>query len=164
LTWLNSTARKSATAAPGKTPSPNRGRVACIAPFDAMLKLDKVPLVATAIGILGKIWVRFAKIDLMLQFINQNDFVSRVRAAHIDDPDRFDPRLWRFNAKQARRVAALHAAPELSLGRDNEVLVERIGMGADFDPFAASRNDRENRSPGRDDPHIVLQLRHHQRS
>jgi hypothetical protein len=60
-----------------------------------------------------------------------------VRGTHIDDPDGFDPRLGRLDAKESRGLAALDAAPELPLRCDDEVLIERIGMGGDLDPFAA---------------------------
>ena len=69
-------------------------------------------------------------------------------------------RLRRLDPKQPWRLAALDAAPELALRRDNEMLIERIGMGQDLDPLAAAGNDREHRGPGRHNPHIVLQLRH----
>ena len=86
-------------------------------------------------------------------------FSPGVRAAHINDPNRFDPGFGRFNSKQARGLAALDAAPELSLCSDDKVLVERIGMGGDLDPSAAAGNDRQDRGPPRYHPHIVLQLR-----
>ena len=55
--------------------------------------------------------------------------------------NRLDPGLWRLNPEEARGLAALDTAPELSFGRDDKVLVERIGMGRDLNPFAAaSRN------------------------
>ena len=38
--------------------------------------------------------------------------------------------LGRFNAEQARRLAALDATPELPLRRDDEVLIERVGMSS----------------------------------
>jgi hypothetical protein len=58
-----------------------------------------------------------------------------------------------------RRLQALAAKDSAStIGRYDEILVERIGMGLDLDPFAAAGNDREHRRPGRHDPHIVLQL------
>ena len=69
-----------------------------------------------------------------------------VRGAHVDDPDRLDPWLRWLNPEEARGLAALDAAPELPLSRDNEVLIERIGMGRDFDPFAAAGNHGQNRS------------------
>src|SRR5208282_1281125 len=40
------------------------------------------------------------------------------------------------------------------------MLIERIGMGCDFNPFAAAGDHRQHRRLGIDDPHIVLQLRH----
>ena len=51
-----------------------------------------------------------------------------------------NPWLPRFDAKEARGLPAFDAAPELALGRNNQVLVERIGMGGDLDPFAAARD------------------------
>ena len=59
-----------------------------------------------------------------------------------------------------RGLATFDTAPKLPLGGDNEVLVERIGMGGDLDPFAAAGDHREDRRPRSDDPHVVLQLRH----
>ena len=44
-----------------------------------------------------------------------------------------------FGAKEARGLAAFDTTPELALSRNNEVLVERIGMGSDLDPFARRR-------------------------
>ncbi len=46
-----------------------------------------------------------------------------IRGTHIDDPHRLDPWLWRLDAKEARGLAALNAAPELSLGRNSEMLL-----------------------------------------
>ena len=71
---------------------------------------------------------------------NPREFRPRIRRAHIDDPDGLDPWLWRFDTEQARGLAALDTAPELPLSSDNEVLIERIGMGGDLDPFAAAGN------------------------
>src|SRR6516225_6167829 len=56
-------------------------------------------------------------------------FRPGVRRTHIDNPDRLDPRLGWLNTKEVRRLAALDTAPELPLGRHNQVLIERIGMG-----------------------------------
>jgi hypothetical protein len=83
-----------------------------------------------------------------------------VRRAHVDNADRFDPRLRRLNAEQGRGLAAFDAAPEFPLGGDDEVLVERIGMGLDLDPFPAAGNHRKHRTLGTHNPHIVLQLGH----
>ena len=66
----------------------------------------------------------------------------------------------RFGAEQGRGLAALDAAPEFPLGGDDQMLVERIGVGLDLDPLAAAGNDREHRTPRRNDPHVMLQLRH----
>ena len=67
-----------------------------------------------------------------------------IGGAHVDDANRLNPRLRRLDAEQARGLAALHTAPELPFGGDNEVLVERIGMGGDLDPFAAAGDHREH--------------------
>src|SRR5271163_3338715 len=42
-----------------------------------------------------------------------------------------------FDAGRSRRFAGFNAAPELSLGGDQEMLIERIGGNGDLDPFAA---------------------------
>ena len=68
--------------------------------------------------------------------------------------------LRRLDAEQGRGLATLDAAPELPLGGNDEVLVERIGMGLDLHPLAAAGDHRKHRTSGRHDPHIVLQLRH----
>ena len=83
-----------------------------------------------------------------------------IGGAHIDNAHRLDPRPRRLDAEQARGLAALDAAPEFPLGGDDQVLVERIGMGRDLDPLAAAGDHREHRGPGRHHPHVVLQLRH----
>jgi hypothetical protein len=69
---------------------------------------------------------------------NTRKFRPGIRGAHIHNPNRLDPRLWWFDAEEARGLAALDTEPELPLGRDNEVLVKRIGVGGDLDPFAAA--------------------------
>jgi hypothetical protein len=84
----------------------------------------------------------------------------RIRGAHIDNADCLHPRLWRFDAKQSRLLPSLDTAPELPLGGDDEVLIEWIGVGFDLNPLPAAGDDRKNRCPGRNDPHVVLQLRH----
>ena len=83
-----------------------------------------------------------------------------VGAAHVDGPDRLDLWPWRLDAKQVRGLAGLDAAPELLLGREQKVLVERIGRNGHLHPFAAAGNDRQHRRPGGGDPHVVLQLGH----
>ena len=83
-----------------------------------------------------------------------------VGRAHVDDADGLDPRAGRLDTEQARGLAAFNAAPELFLGRQQEVLVEGIGRNGDLDPLAAARDDRKDGRFGVDDPHIVLDLRH----
>ena len=83
-----------------------------------------------------------------------------IGGAHVDNAHRLNARLRRLDPKQGRGLAAFDTAPEFPLGGDDEVLVERIGVGLDLDPFAAAGNDREDRRSCRHDPHIVLQLRH----
>src|SRR6516225_1591408 len=90
----------------------------------------------------------------------RREFRPVIRSGHVDNPHCFYPGFWRLDAKQARGLAALDTAPELSFGSDDEVLIERIGMDGDLDPFAAAGDHREHRRPGRYDPHIMLQLRH----
>ena len=58
-----------------------------------------------------------------------------VGRGHVDDPHRLEPRLRRLDPKQLGLFAALDAAPELALGGDDQVLIERIGMGDDLDPL-----------------------------
>jgi hypothetical protein len=51
----------------------------------------------------------------------------------------------------------------LSTQRQNlrsAVMVERIGMSRDLDPFAAASDYRKHSGPGRHNPHVVLELRH----
>ena len=62
-------------------------------------------------------------------------------------PARFDPRPWRLDTEEARGLATLDTAPEFPLGRNNKVLVERIGMGGDLDPFAAAGNNERTADP-----------------
>jgi len=48
-------------------------------------------------------------------------------------------------AEQERRLAALHAAEEFLFGGEEQMLIERIGVDGHFDPFAATRYDRQHR-------------------
>ena len=63
-----------------------------------------------------------------------------VGRSHVDNTDRLEPRFWRFDPEQLRLFSALNAAPELALRGNDEMLIERIGMGQDLDPLAASGN------------------------
>ena len=95
----------------------------------------------------------------MLRKIPANS-AHEFEVLHVDNSDCFDPGLRWSDPEKARGLAARDAAPELAFGRDNEVLIERIGMGFDLDPFAAAGNHRKHGTLRRDNPHIVLQLRH----
>jgi hypothetical protein len=66
----------------------------------------------------------------------------------------------RLDPEQLRFVAAHHAAPELLLSGQKQMLEQRIGVDGEFDPLPCSRDDRQHGGPGIGDPHIVLQLRH----
>ncbi len=79
---------------------------------------------------------------------------------HIDHANCLDPRLWWFDSKKGRGLAGLNAAPELSFRRDNEVLIERISVGLDLDPFSPTGNNRKHCGPCSNHPHVVLELRH----
>ena len=61
-----------------------------------------------------------------------------VGRTHIDDANSLQswPR-W-LDPEEARGLAGLHAAPELLLGGQEEVLVEGVGMNSQFHPFSAA--------------------------
>ena len=68
-----------------------------------------------------------------------------VRRAHFNDADCLDPGLRWVDAEKGRGLSAFDTALELPLGRNDEVLVERIGMDVDFHPLAAAGNYRKHR-------------------
>jgi hypothetical protein len=70
---------------------------------------------------------------------NARELGPGIGGAHIDNPNRFDPRLWWLNSEQCRPLAIFDTAPELPLSGDDQVLAERIGMSFDLDPSAAAR-------------------------
>src|SRR5438309_7837687 len=117
-------------------------------------------------GLLGILWHQGFQIGLGSLVVQKClpcaaeyacNFRPRIRRAHIDDPDGLDSWLWRFDTEQARRLATLHTAPELPFSSDNEVLVERVRVGGDLDPFAAAGDHRENSASSCNHPHVVLQ-------
>src|SRR5215469_11122631 len=69
---------------------------------------------------------------------DSGEFRPGIRGAHIHDPDCFDPRLQWLNSKEARGLTTFNTTPELALRGNNQMLIERIGMGGDFDPFATA--------------------------
>jgi hypothetical protein len=68
-------------------------------------------------------------LEMRLPGVDEDAGVLRpgIGSAHIDDANGLNPRLRWFDAEKGRGLAALHAAPELPLSSDNEMLVERIG-------------------------------------
>src|SRR5215204_6305930 len=83
-----------------------------------------------------------------------------VRFAHVDRPHRFDARPRWLDPEEARGLAGLDAAPELLLGGEQKVLIERVGIDLALDPLAPACDDGENRAPRTDHPHVVLELYH----
>src|SRR5215468_4411784 len=85
------------------------------------------------LGVLGHkgLELRLGILMLEVSFARALKYTSEFRpgvgCAHVDDAHRCNPRAGRLEAKQARRLAILNAAPELFLGREQEVLVEGIG-------------------------------------
>ena len=68
---------------------------------------------------------------------DRGELGPRVGGSHIDNPHGFKPRLRRLDAEQLGLFATFHTAPELALGRDKKVLIERIGVSEIF--FKAKR-------------------------
>ena len=67
-----------------------------------------------------------------------SEFCPGIRAAHIDTADSLDARPLAGPLRTGRGVTALHAAPELPLSSDEEVLVDGIGIDFNFNPPAAA--------------------------
>ena len=84
------------------------------------------------------------------------EFRPGVGRTHVDDPNRLDPRLGRLDAKEVRGLAGLDAVPELFLGGQQQVLVERVGRNGHLHPLAAAGNDRQHRGSRSRNPHVVL--------
>src|SRR6516162_966137 len=61
-----------------------------------------------------------------------------IGRSHIDNTHGFKPRFWRLDPKQLGLFAALDTAPEVALRSDDEMLIQRIGMGEDLDPLPSS--------------------------
>src|SRR6266540_3716134 len=118
------------------------------------------------LGVLGHQGLQLALGALMLivGFACLAKDASELRPAvggtHVDDADRLDPGPWRVDPEEPRRLAALNEPPELLLGGQQEVLIERVCGNWNLDPFAASGDDREHGGLGIRDPHIVLNLGH----
>src|SRR5215470_8178340 len=76
---------------------------------------------------------------------NSRELGPGIGRTHIDDANGRNALLWRFDAEQARGLAALHASPEFALSGDDKVLIERIGVSFDLNPFAAAGDHGEHR-------------------
>ena len=83
-----------------------------------------------------------------------------VGRAHVDNANRLDARLWQLKLQDSGTSPFSTPAPEFPFRGDDEMVVKRIRVGLDLDPFAAAGNDREHRRSCSDHPHIVLQLCH----
>src|SRR5690348_651875 len=104
--------------------------------------------------LLGIFWHQTLKFGLSLLVLemrlvgsrkDRGKFRPSIRRGHIDNPHSLKPRFRWLDAEQLGLLAALDTTPELAFGRDDQMLVQRIAMGQDFDPFAAAGNHRKHR-------------------
>src|SRR5215207_8888084 len=106
--------------------------------FLGVLRHERLEL-ALSLLMLDKGWSRSA--------IDARELGPGVRLTHVDRPHRLDARPRWLNAEEARGLAGLDAAPEFLLGREQKVLIERVGVDLDLDPLPATGNDRQSRTP-----------------
>src|SRR5215472_19369183 len=92
--------------------------------------------------------------------VNVRQLGPAVRRGLIDNSHGFQPWSRWLDTEQARSLAALDSPPEFLFGGDQKVLVERVGVDLDLDPFAAAGDNRERCTARICHPHIVLQLGH----
>ena len=64
-----------------------------------------------------------------------------VRRRHINDTDCLNPGLRSVDAEKGRGLSAFDAASELSLSRNDKVLVDRIGIDLDLHPLPSASNN-----------------------
>src|SRR6516225_7842340 len=69
---------------------------------------------------------------------NSGELRPGIRSTHVDNPYRLNSGFRWLYSEQARGLAAFDTAPELPFSRNDEVLIEWVGMGSDLDPFAAA--------------------------
>jgi len=82
---------------------------------------------------------------------DRSELCPSVGRNHVNNPHGLEPRLGRLDSEQLGFFAPLDTAPELALGSHDQVLIERIGMGQDLNPFAAAGiAPPDLYSPGRD--------------
>ena len=72
------------------------------------------------------------------------EFRPGVRRRHINDTDGLDSGLGRLDTEKGRGLSAFDTAPNFPFGRDDEMLVERISVGLDLDPFAPAGDHRQH--------------------
>src|ERR1019366_6921776 len=101
-------------------------------------------------GLLGVLWHQALQLGLGALVIQKGrpgpaehpgKLGPGVGRTHIDRANGRDERPRRLDPENARGLAALDAAPELLLGGEQEMLVERIRRYRDLDPFAAPGDD-----------------------
>src|SRR5829696_7261140 len=103
-----------------------------------------------AIGFLGVL--RHERLELALSLlmldigwsrsaVDSGELGPGVRFAHVRHPDRFDA------GPGARGLAGFDAAPELLLGGEQKVLIERVGVDLDLDLLPSACDGGENRAP-----------------
>src|SRR6516162_10770990 len=61
-----------------------------------------------------------------------------IGAAHVENSDRLESRLGRLDPEEVRRLATFDTTPKLPFRGQQQVLVERVGMNCQFNPFAAA--------------------------
>src|SRR5215467_8701724 len=92
---------------------------------DAMA--DRFPGILGHKGLELRLGILMLEVSLARAPKHGGEFRPGIGCAHVDDAHRFDPRVGRLDSKQSRWLAILDAAPEFFLGREREVLVERLG-------------------------------------
>ena len=75
----------------------------------------------------ARVWVKIAA-----------NSAQALEAGHIHHTNRLKPQLGWLDPEQLGLFATFDTPPELALRGDNQVLIERIGMGEDLNPFAAA--------------------------
>jgi hypothetical protein len=92
----------------------------------------------------GSATYHWAKFPALVAQKRRRQLGPGIRRTHVNNADRFQPRLGRLHAEQLGLFAALNTAPEFSLGGEDEMLIERIGMSQDLHPLTAAGDHRED--------------------
>ncbi|MCS3765349.1 hypothetical protein GGE24_003263 [Bradyrhizobium centrosematis] len=75
-----------------------------------------------------------------------------IGGRHVNDFHSLKARARRFDVEQNRRLSCQDATPELLVGREQQMLIERIRTNLDLDPFATAGDDGENSAAGGGSP------------